>query len=31
VRPKAGDIELRFLGVAWIPYIEDAAGELKPA
>lgn len=31
VRPKAGDIELRFLGVGWVPYIEDANGELTPA
>jgi hypothetical protein len=27
VRPRAGDIEVRFLGVGWIPYIEDAAGQ----
>lgn len=31
VRPKAGDIEVRFLGVGWVPYIEDAAGELQRA
>jgi hypothetical protein len=31
VRPRAGDIEVRFLGVGWLPYIEDAAGELRPA
>jgi hypothetical protein len=31
VRPKAGDIEVRFLGLGWVPYIEDAAGELRPA
>ncbi len=31
VRPKASDIDLRFLGLGWVPYIEDAAGELKPA
>ena len=31
IRPKAGDLEVRFLGVGWIPYIEDGAGELKPA
>lgn len=31
VRPRAGDIELRFFGVGWVPYIEDAAGELVPA
>ncbi len=31
VRPRAGDIEVRFLGIGWVPYIEDAAGELKPA
>jgi hypothetical protein len=31
VRPKAGDIEVRFLGIGWLPFIEDAAGELKPA
>jgi len=31
VRPKAGDIEVRFLGVGWVPYIQDATGELKPA
>lgn len=31
IRPKAADIELRFLGVGWLPYIEDGAGELKPA
>ena len=30
VRPKAGDIEMRFLGIGWVPYIEDAAGNLKP-
>ena len=29
VKPKAGDIEVRFLGVGWVPYIEDAAGELQ--
>ncbi|WKZ13952.1 MAG: DUF87 domain-containing protein [Gammaproteobacteria bacterium] len=31
VRPKAGDIDVRFLGLGWLPYIEDAAGELQPA
>jgi len=31
VRPKAGDIEVRFIGLGWVPYIEDAAGELRPA
>jgi hypothetical protein len=31
VRPRAGDIEVRFLGVGWVPYIEDGAGELRPA
>jgi hypothetical protein len=31
VKPKAGDIEVRFLGVGWLPYIEDAHGELHPA
>ncbi|MCC7259073.1 MAG: ATP-binding protein [Gammaproteobacteria bacterium] len=31
VRPKAGDIEVRFLGVGWIPCIEDAAGQLQRA
>jgi hypothetical protein len=30
VRPKAGDIEVRFLGVGWIPLIEDATGQLHP-
>jgi hypothetical protein len=28
VRPRAGDIEVLFLGVGWMPYIEDAAGQL---
>lgn len=31
LRPKAGDIDLRFLGVGWVPYIEDGAGERQPA
>ncbi len=31
VRPRAGDIGVRFLGLGWLPYIEDAAGELRPA
>jgi hypothetical protein len=31
VRPKAADIEVRFIGIGWMPYIEDATGELKPA
>ncbi len=31
VRPKAGDIDVHFLGIGWLPYIEDGAGELKPA
>lgn len=28
VRPRAGDIEVRFFGVGWIPYIEDSTGQL---
>jgi hypothetical protein len=31
VRPKASDITLRFFGVGFLPYIEDAAGNLAPA
>jgi hypothetical protein len=31
VRPKASDIEVRFIGVGWVPYIEEGTGELKPA
>jgi hypothetical protein len=29
IRPRAGDIEVRFFGVGWVPYVEDAAGNLK--
>jgi hypothetical protein len=31
VRPKASDVTLRFFGVGFLPYIEDAAGNLAPA
>jgi len=31
IRPRSADIDVRFLGVGWVPLIEDAAGELKPA
>lgn len=31
VRPRAGDIEVRFLGLGWVPFIEDSTGELRPA
>jgi hypothetical protein len=31
IRPKTGDIEVRFLGVGWVPWIEDAAGNLRRA
>jgi hypothetical protein len=31
VRPKATDVTLRFFGVGFLPYIEDAAGNLAPA
>jgi hypothetical protein len=30
VKPKAGDIEVRFLGVGWVPYLEGPGGEVKP-
>jgi hypothetical protein len=31
VRPKASDVTLRFFGVGFLPYLEDAAGNLAPA
>lgn len=31
VRPKATDVVLQFFGVAWLPFIEDAAGNIRPA
>ncbi len=29
IRPRASDIDVRFIGVGWVPYVEDAAGNLK--
>lgn len=31
VRPRASDITLQFFGIGWLPYIEDATGNLAPA
>lgn len=31
LRPKASDVTLRFFGPAYLPWIEDTAGELRPA
>jgi hypothetical protein len=30
LRPKATDITVRFFGLGWLPYIEDANGNLAP-
>ena len=31
VRPKASDITVQFCGIGWLPFIEDASGNLRPA
>ncbi len=31
IRPRAGDISVRFFGIGWLPWIEDAHGTRHPA
>jgi len=31
VRPKASDITVQFCGIAWLPYVQDDRGNLRPA
>jgi len=31
IRPKAGDITVRFCGIAWLPFTRDDRGNLTPA
>ncbi len=31
VRPRASDVSITFLGLGWIPYIEDTEGRITPA
>ena len=31
IRAKATDITVQFCGIGWLPYIEDAQGNLRPA
>ncbi len=31
VRPRASDISVQFCGIGWLPFIEDANGNLRRA
>ncbi len=31
VRPKASDITVQFCGIAWLPFVQDDQGNLRPA
>jgi hypothetical protein len=31
VRPKASDITVQFCGIAWLPFVQDDRGNLRPA